>query len=229
MTEQYSTATLKSFDGSEVFSFSINPEAISYDLAAEFSVLPVLATAQPQVKYKTSGMKLEIPVVKFWSDNNDRDLSPDLDRLAAWTRPDPAQAQPKLLKFQWGQEVYPRVYLIRFPYKVTQRRNGLPTQAQGSMTLLLAPEPPKPTLDPAQIPLKLSARERESYLQQVKDKLKADRSIAAKYPVDPKEVLAVAEDGTVTATLAGKVRTVAKVSDILGVETLRPGHRESLR
>jgi hypothetical protein len=153
-------AQLSTFDGSVSYQFLVNPEAEKIENIAVYQTLPVLGTGQPLVKYQYSESKFSIPDIKLWSYGNDRDLTSPLATLTAWTKPDPTQGLPKLLKFSWGQRQIPRCYIASFSYEVVQWRGGAPTQAQGSLELILAPEPPATVLEAAD---ELTQREQEEY------------------------------------------------------------------
>lgn len=196
-------ARLSTFDGSVFFEFLINPERMQYTLASNFASLPVLNTSQPLVKYQYSETGLSLPEVKLWTPANNRDLSGPLDLLKSWTRPDPTQSVPKLLKFAWGQAVWPRVYLSQFDYEVTQWRSGAPTQAEGSMVFLIAPEVPEAVTEQVQ---EITAREAEKYTTLLQAKF-------------PGKAIAVSAAGRVTAD----GEDLGTLSALLGAAALPAG------
>jgi hypothetical protein len=209
-------AVLSTFDGSVKYSFMINPEELEESHKAEFAVLPVLATAQPLIRYKSSSSSMSLPDLKFWSDTNDRDLSQVLATLRGWTKPLPTTGEPALLKFLWGDLVIPRCHLGGFNYKVIQWRSGKPTQATGSMELIYAPEPPKPQKLPTDKGTKLTDKEQQAQASKVNAALRDKPSLRKKLGIGDKDKVSVDANGDLKATDAkGKSKKVGKLSDVI--------------
>lgn len=229
LSKTYAQAILQTFDGATEYKFLINPEKLQEVHSAIHREQPVLLTPQPLTGYQYSKSTVSIPDVKFWTPNNDRDLSGVRSLLMGWTKPDPTQKLPKLLKFNWGTYVLPRVYLETFTWNVTQTRGGSPTEAYGDLTLKLAPEPPKPVL--TDLYTKLTDREQQGLAKQVSAKLKTDKQLAAKYGVTDKSLVTVDQDGNVSVqqpdtvthgpaskTIPTKPTVIGKVGDIIQIK-----------
>lgn len=222
-------ASLSRLDGKGGYDFLVNPEEIAWVHQAEFSSLPVLNTAQPLTKHKTSGTALSIPKVWFWTPGSAGDLTVTLASLKAMTKPTTTSQALPILKLTWGHLTEPRLYLRKLEVREKQWRSGKVSSAEGSMEFLIAPLAPKaqvtvtPTSGKA---IKLTDRERSDYQAKVEAKLKIDKNLAKKLNVSAKDLqrIQVGLDGAVSISQTdGKLRKIGAVSSIL--DTVKPGHK----
>lgn len=213
---QYTQAVLSTYDGATAYTFLIQPEIIRYGPQSVFSSLPVLGTAQPLVKYKHSMNTVTIPQAKLWTQTGLVSIKSQLDQLVAWTMPDPSQGVPKLLKFRWGPEVIPRCYLVGFPHQITARMvNTEPTAAVGDIELLLAPEPPTPTVETGR---KLTDREIEINQQKVDSLLQNTPGLRQELGLRSGEQPTVTADGRVVVIRDGQEIALGTLEAVLGDE-----------
>ena len=193
---QDTNCVLEALGTSDRYTFLVNPVGTDHSFSANYTTLPVLGTNQPLICYQNSQADLTFPDVRFYTSGNNRDLSPVLDGLRDLVLTQGDRGTPRVLKLIWGSFVVPRVVIRSLRYRVTQRRQGKPVEATGSLELLLAPEVPKAIKVPV---TKLTDRERSGLVPKIKEKLKA------------KEV-EVLEDGSVRVD--GK--PAGTIKDILG-------------
>lgn len=234
-------AKLERIDGKGSYNFLVNPEEIAWSHQAEFNTLPVLYTAQPLVSYKSSSSGLSIPRVLFWTKAHSGDLTDTLSALKAMTRPPAPGQQPPMLKLTWGDLVAARLYIKAFSYREKQWRSGRVTQAEGNMEFLLSPEPAKAQYSaapqaakvssnaakPLAKPTGLTDREREEYKAKVVARLKADQNLVKKFGIKDIGSVVVREDGQMIALLnTGFNQLFGSVSDVLGFDQVKRGHRE---
>lgn len=216
-------ASLKLYDGSQSVDLWINPQVWEEDHSGEYSRLAVLYTGQPLVKFKNSQSSYSLPDVRLWSEGNNKDLTPVIDRLRSWVAPGSTTLVPPLLKFIWGDSKIPRCYLGRLKVTVTQTRQGRPTEAKLALDLILAPEPAAAIAATSTTTLNLTDRERTEQAKAVTAALAADKTLAKKYAWDAKQVITVAADGTISATAPkGKPRKLDSLQGLLG-DNLSPG------
>lgn len=133
-------ATLTRLDGKGVYEFLVNPSTITTTYSATFNEIPILKTSLARLNYNSSSTVVSIPEVKFYTKGNRSDLTKVLEGLKAMTRPTAEGLWLPACRFTWGSEVYNVCYLSEFPLTVTQRIGGKPTEANGSMTLVIAQE-----------------------------------------------------------------------------------------
>jgi hypothetical protein len=204
-------------DGSKYVELMHNPEAVKHSHSASMKALPVLSTALPQQRYQASDHTLEFSNCRLQTPGDRYDLSPMLDLLATWTKPDPKILQPPRLKVVWGGQSYKPVWLSELTTEVTATRQGLPTRAMVSFKVVLLPAPVPVVL---QERLKLSEREREDNMKALKEYLSANPQAANGYGLTADSDLDLSEDGIVTVKENGVTRTVGRLGDIIPV---RPG------
>lgn len=211
-------AKLERVDGKGSYNFLVNPEEVVWSHQADFSTLPVLYTAQPLVRYKSSVSSLSLPKVLFWTPAHSGDLTAILVSLKAMTKPpQPGQELP-ILKLTWGNLVEPRLHLKSFSYREKQWRSGRVTSAEGNMEFLLAPEPSKAQYSKVPVaknkpasssstsasqPTKLTDREREEYKAKILTKLASDKALKVKYNYKTIKEVTVDADGMVKVVCDG--------------------------
>jgi hypothetical protein len=214
-------AKLETLDGAVAYNFLVNPDTVQWAYAGEYSKLAVLKTRQPLTWFKSASAVLSLPNVRFYTQGNSKGLKTVLDILAAFTYPKTPGNDPPILKFSYGSLTLPRVYLSSLKWTEKQWRSGICVQADGSMELLISPEPPKveevKKEDPKVAPLKLTDRERTEQLGKLTEALKKDKPLATRLKVDlAKDKLAIAVDGIVTITAPKqKPRTLGSIAELL--------------
>ena len=213
---QYTSFT--DLTSNKVYELLIEPSERSYTCSAEYSKLPVMGTPYPLVTYKNSEMSLSMPSVLFWTYGNSKDLSEVLKGLVTLTQPAKETLEPPRCKLTIGQEVWARVRLSKFSYKVKMSKGGAPVMAEGSIEVLIDPEPVKPTtfVDPAATATKLSLPEQTKSAKQVRELLENDPVKAQKYNYTKgTSVVIVADDGKVSVD----DKEIGYLKDILGTST----------
>lgn len=210
--------TFKDLASGKTYELLIEPSERSYAYAAEYSKLNVIGTAQPLLAYKSSECVLSFPDVKFWTYSNNKDLTPVLSALASLTQPVKDTLEPPVCKMSIGVEVWERVRVSKFVYKVRMHKGGVPVMAEGSLDLLIDPVPPKLTtfVDPAKVPMKLSPSEQSANAKKIRLLLEGDPVKAKQYNYTKgTSIVIVADDGKVTVD----DKEIGMIKDILGTAT----------
>lgn len=121
------------------YHFLIVPEKIKWTYNNSFSKLNVAYSDSELVKFQHASFKITIPDIKFWTPNNDKDLSEDMDKLVGLSRPSGGDVQS--LSFEYGSaNIYP-VYIEMFSYTEEMRTGGRLVKASGQMNLVGGYEP----------------------------------------------------------------------------------------
>lgn len=208
--------TLQPESGGTTYEFLVNPETVVWEHTGSYSNQPVLGTPQPLVKYKYSASILTLPRVLFYTLGNNRDISKVLAQLVAWTKPNTSGGDPEVLTLTWGEMKVPSCYLQNFKTNEQQWRGGRCTQAEGGMTFLIAPEPPKPTIEVTKY-TKLSPREQQDNAQKILQSSPLAKGLKL-------EDIKVGTDGQVVVNgTTGQVK-LGSLREVLG-DSLRPGLR----
>ncbi len=210
--------TFKDLGSDKSYELLVEPSERSYAYSADYAKLPVIGTANPLLCYKASESSVSLSDVKFWTYGNCKDLTPILKGIASLTQPLASTGEPPICRMTLGSEVYERVRVNKFSYRVKMHRGGLPTMAEGSIDILIDPVPAKLTtfVDPAKVPLKLSPSEQSSSAKKVRLLLEGDAVKAKQYNYTKgTSIVIVADDGKVTVD----EKEVGMLKDILGADT----------
>lgn len=216
---QYTTFT--DLASNKVYELMMEPSERSYAYSAEYSKLGVMGTSYPLLNYKNSELALSFPSVLFWTYGNSKDLTTVLKGIASLTQPDKVTLEPPRCKLTMGQDVWPRVRINKFSYKVKMSKGGAPVMAEGSLDVLIDPEPAKLTtfVNSDATATKLSEPEQIKSAKQVMEALERDPAKAKKYGYEKgKSAVTVGADGKV------KVgdKEIGYLKDILGSD-IAPG------
>lgn len=212
-----SWATLERLDGLGSYQFLVNPEEENWSFSAEFAKLPVAATSQPIVNYKSSDSTLSLPKVYIWTPDNSKQVRSVLDTLITFTRPIKNGDNPPLIKLSYGDTLVDRCYLAKLQVTAKMKLGGNVTMAECSMDFLIAPELPKVELAPLEekAVIKLTEKELQEASKLVLDAFTADPKLCEKFKVKPNALFGVTDDLKVTAD--GK--PIGTLEEILGANT----------
>ncbi len=195
-------------DGKITYNFLLNPETLQWQHSADYAVVSVLDTSNPDVTWKASGSTLNIPRVLFMSQGAVEDLTDTIKQLVDWT------IAGATLKFTYGSTVVPRCHITRFTPKEQQWRNGKITQAEAELTFLISREPVVTMSTTKTASISLTDRERFNVDNQVKKAIK-NPAIASKLKVPRDALVESSADGYVTFRNAkGVFVTNMGVSDL---------------
>lgn len=165
-----SNAVLKRLDGKGTFTFEIPPQVLRWSYKSTFNALAVLKTGQPLVNYQYSDGAVSLSTCYFWEQ--------DIKDLVALLRPEKDGEDPPLCSFMWGDIVLSRVFVSSLDVTETSRTDKT-LEAEGSLSLILAPEPVKPP--PTEVPkVELTNREVDALQKVVAEEAKKKPDLAKK-------------------------------------------------
>lgn len=136
-------AKLTRIDTSGVYEWLLNPNVLSYTISNNISALTPLGATLPNIAPQNSGYTLSLPLLLVTPSNN-LDLSDDIAILTAFSTLKNG-VLPKL-SFEFGSFKIPLCCIQSLNISIIQWRSGKPTQATGSLTLLVYAEPKPPTI-----------------------------------------------------------------------------------
>ena len=178
------------------------PQGYTEGRRANFARLNALGTGQALAVYQSSTTEINLDDIRLYSVDG-VETGQALTALREIATPLKSTNALPLLKVTWGNLVLPRAYLENLQIQVTRRVNLLPVDAVVTLTLILAPEAPKP-VKPAEP--KLTEREQADYQKKVDAAIAASPALKKKYPrakvsrggnveVDGKKVASLADLG----------------------------------
>jgi hypothetical protein len=190
MTDK-SSATLS--DGKTTYTFLLYPEEIEWNRAADYALVPVLDSDNPDLAPKSASSTISIPRVLLMYSGATKDVSLYLKPLDEWI------ASMAALKFKAGSISIPKLYIKRWTYRIKQTRQGSPTHVEGNLDFIIPREiSTAVTATPGK---KYTPRERDNITTKVKNRLKQPTYRTKLNISNPdKTGVATDESGNVTLT-----------------------------